>query len=862
MTLKLIYFLKRMILFTWICFSSQVLISKDHLLFGNVSFIPIQDKHSLKVKKTFAVVIGISDYQDPKIPDLRYAHRDAEAFALFLTSPSGGSLNKEQYKLLINNRATTAQIGAALDWLLDVCTEGDQAIIYFAGHGDVETNSATQLGYLLAWDSPPLPYIYGTLPVSYLQSIVSKLSLQNKSRVLLITDACHAGKLAGNEVNGTQLTNANLSKQFANETKILSCQPGEVSIEGEQWGGGRGVFSFHLVEGLYGMADQDLDFKVSLFELDRFLEQKVSSEVDPLIQTPYVSGNKWEQFSTVFPEILTALRKNKNQSLPVFSLTDSRGLEEDVLANIDNTLRQKYYSFQKAIEKKQFFFNPNTNENYADVLFEKLIAEPQLSRLVNSMRRTYAAALLDDAQQYINTFLNADVKLLDCIGKNINFEIIPKNVERAAKLLGDRHYMYSHLIARKLFFEALIIGYGQNPNEEAARKGISLIQQSLLLESESPLAWHVKSIIYLKNLRKFDSAYICAEEARKLAPNWVTPFADLSYTATQLKEFEYAKKALLEAQSIDSLHPYVINGWAFWYSNQAGKPNKEKALALFEEYRDKGGPMYSCWHNDYGLLLLAVNKFEACEIEYRTAIHLDSTNKSAWNNLGSLYMKSARIDEAESMFKKSLSIDSTFLTALGNLGTLYSSFNQFEKAISIYKKCISIDSTRFIHRLNLGTAYRKMKLYSLSEQEFRTVIAMDSSNNYAWNNLGLLYYSMQKYDEAERILFKTIAMDTFFANPYQIMGLVYFKTSRPKDAALFFNKALEINAKNSYAYLGLAYLELEKKDTTKVIEYIIKAIDSGITFEYLDTDEELKTLKVQMIWKEMMAKYFPGKRKD
>ena len=155
-----------------------------------------------------------------------------------------------------------------------------------------------------------------------------------------------------------------------------------------------------------------------------------------------------------------------------------------------------------------------------------------------------------------------------------------------------------------------------------------------------------------------------------------------------------------------------------------------------------------------------------------------------------------------------------------------------------------------------------MKLYSLSEQEFRTVIAMDSSNNYAWNNLGLLYYSMQKYDEAERILFKTIAMDTFFANPYQIMGLVYFKTSRPKDAALFFNKALEINAKNSYAYLGLAYLELEKKDTTKVIEYIIKAIDSGITFEYLDMDEELKTLKEQMIWKEMMAKYFPGKWKD
>jgi hypothetical protein len=79
----------------------------------------------------------------------------------------------------------------------------------------------------------------------------------------------------------------------------------------------------------------------------------------------------------------------------------------------------------------------------------------------------------------------------------------------------------------------------------------------------------------------------------------------------------------------------------------------------------------------------------------------------------------------------------------------------------------------------------------------------------------------------------------------------------------FLTKHWKSTLKNSYAYFrpGLFGVR-KKKDTTKVIEYIIKAIDSGITFEYLDTDEELKTLKEQMIWKEMMAKYFPGKRKD
>ncbi len=34
--------------------------------------------------QTYAVVVGISDYQDSGIPDLRFADKDAEAFANYL----------------------------------------------------------------------------------------------------------------------------------------------------------------------------------------------------------------------------------------------------------------------------------------------------------------------------------------------------------------------------------------------------------------------------------------------------------------------------------------------------------------------------------------------------------------------------------------------------------------------------------------------------------------------------------------------------------------------------------------------------------------------------------------------------------
>ena len=54
---------------------------------------------------TRAVVIGISDYQEPLIPDLKYADRDAEAFANWLRTPAGGHVPEENIFLLMNSQS-------------------------------------------------------------------------------------------------------------------------------------------------------------------------------------------------------------------------------------------------------------------------------------------------------------------------------------------------------------------------------------------------------------------------------------------------------------------------------------------------------------------------------------------------------------------------------------------------------------------------------------------------------------------------------------------------------------------------------------------------------------------------------------
>ena len=329
--------------------------------------------------QTYAVVVGISDYQDAKIPDLKFADKDAEAFANFLRSPAGGSLDDDHLVLLTNEQATSGKVAAALYWLIDESKENDRVILYFSGHGDVERKIMGQPGFLLCWDAPPKVYMAGgTVQLGMLQSVISTLSIENKAKVLVITDACRSGKLAGSKVNGAQITGANLAKQYANEIKILSCQPDEYSIEGKQWGGGRGAFSYHLVDGLYGMADQNEDLAINLKEIRNYLEENVTEEVNPQSQTPMTVGNGKERLAYVSEDLLAQVRESKKGAVQQFTATESRGIEDEVLASVDTSIQNLYHAFQQALKDKIFLAPENA---CADAYYTQLVAEPKLKPL-------------------------------------------------------------------------------------------------------------------------------------------------------------------------------------------------------------------------------------------------------------------------------------------------------------------------------------------------------------------------------------------------------------------------------------------------------------------------------------------------
>ena len=243
---------------------------------------PATPPKSRAVANRWAVVIGISDYKHAtkRLPDLKYAHRDAEQFAAFLKSKAGGSFPAQNVKLLTDSSATARNIRTALFSFLQRTVKEDLVIIYYAGHGMPDPGKPSNL-YLVAHDSEPANIAATGIPMWDIETAL-KRSIAAE-RVVVFADACHsAGTTEG--IRGVKIGDQfnayfeALAKAKPGRVIFTSSEGYEVSREGKQWGGGHGVFTWALLEGLKGKADRDKNGIVTLGEVLDYVDITVRRE--------------------------------------------------------------------------------------------------------------------------------------------------------------------------------------------------------------------------------------------------------------------------------------------------------------------------------------------------------------------------------------------------------------------------------------------------------------------------------------------------------------------------------------------------------------------------------------------------------
>jgi tetratricopeptide (TPR) repeat protein len=221
------------------------------------------------IPRSYALIVAIAQYKSLRDDQqLRFSERDADSIYATLISPEGGNFPAQNVEKLIGSNATLANIRSKLEqWLPSVAGEEDRVLIYFAGHGFVADGRA----YLAPYDFSPAD-IAGT---GYSMDDLGKVfgsQIKAKWKVLL-ADACHSGAI--NPGADSQMFNQSLIDVNRSVFSLTASRDREISFESPDWGGGHGIFTYYVVKGLEGEADESRDGIVTADELAEYVRRNV-----------------------------------------------------------------------------------------------------------------------------------------------------------------------------------------------------------------------------------------------------------------------------------------------------------------------------------------------------------------------------------------------------------------------------------------------------------------------------------------------------------------------------------------------------------------------------------------------------------
>jgi tetratricopeptide (TPR) repeat protein len=230
---------------------------------------------AVTIPRSYALVVGIAGYQDPRIK-LLFSERDAQDIFDILISPEGGNFHRENVHLLIGAKATLANLRHELeDWLPAQAKKEDRVLIYFAGHGFL----AQGHGYLAPYDLDLHNIKQTGYPMDDLGATIGgKIKAKDK---ILLTDSCHSGAIRPEE---SQDINHRLIELDKSLFSLTASRDREVSYESEKWGGGHGIFTYYVIRGLEGEADENGDGIVTADELSYYVSSSVREATRDALQ--------------------------------------------------------------------------------------------------------------------------------------------------------------------------------------------------------------------------------------------------------------------------------------------------------------------------------------------------------------------------------------------------------------------------------------------------------------------------------------------------------------------------------------------------------------------------------------------------
>ncbi len=235
--------------------------------------------------RQYAVLIGVEKYH--RAAPLRFTINDVRQLASVLKQrgswPSDDILEmtdaaNDRCKPLRNNLLTE------LPKWLGKARPNDSVLVYFSGHGFRDAEGKMYLAPLDCDPDNPEPT---GIAVAWLREQLAACQAGFK---LLLLDSCHAGSEKGDPSQANEVKPDALAGPFKDLEGVVTIASCTADQRSQIWDDKQqSLFSYWLVQGLKGHADQDGDGAVDIHELYKYVSRTVAHVAEarfPLRQTP------------------------------------------------------------------------------------------------------------------------------------------------------------------------------------------------------------------------------------------------------------------------------------------------------------------------------------------------------------------------------------------------------------------------------------------------------------------------------------------------------------------------------------------------------------------------------------------------
>lgn len=223
-------------------------------------------------------------------------------------------------------------------------------------------------------------------------------------------------------------------------------------------------------------------------------------------------------------------------------------------------------------------------------------------------------------------------------------------------------------------------------------------------------------------------------------------------------------------------------------------------------------------HNNLGVALSEVGKYEEAIEYYKRAISLDSHYSDPWSNIAVAYSMVGKLDLAISSLHNAIKIMPYYAEAYNNLGTLYLNKKDYDQAEKVLNIALQIRPYYGKAYINLARIYLAKNEHQKAWEYAKKATEGDLDNAMGFTGLGEFSIAAGKYEEAIEAFKKAIALGENQPAIYFNLANAYFMAKRYDEAIPLYNKLVHLEPANVNFLYNLAESYNAKGDITAALD--------------------------------------------